>query len=41
VEKFHGLVGPALGEDGWPRLLEACLNLERAEDASAIVALSR
>jgi 2-methylcitrate dehydratase PrpD len=41
VEKFRGLVGPVLGEDDSARLLQACLNLERTEDASAIVALSR
>lgn len=41
VEKFRALVGPVLGEAGWTRLLHACLSLEHAEDASAIVALSR
>jgi 2-methylcitrate dehydratase PrpD len=41
TEKFHGLVGPVLGEAGWRRLLQACLNLESTEDASAIIALSR
>ena len=40
IEKFRGLVGPALGEVGWQRLLQACLDMERAEDASAIIALS-
>jgi len=41
MEKFRGLVSPALGESGWPRLLQACLNLESSEDVSAIIALSR
>lgn len=41
TEKFRGLVGPILGEAGWRRLLQACLNLEQAEDVSTIIALSR
>ncbi|MVW77643.1 MmgE/PrpD family protein [Bordetella sp. 02P26C-1] len=41
VEKFRSLVSPSLGEAGCTRLLQSCLNLEHAPDASAIVALSR
>jgi len=41
AEKFCGLVEPALGKAGCARLLQACLSLERTQDASVIIALSR
>lgn len=41
TEKFRGLVEPKLGEAGCASLLQACLDLERSDDVSSIIDLSR